>query len=284
MSDQTSSSRLAGCFGAVWAMLKMFLVVLLGIALGVGLFTVGQYAYLGLWAPIESNSQAVQQLQESLDLERQETDELRRQQEDLAQQIEMLVSEGAGQLQSLQQAQEEQIEALREIEGRLVTLEEAADQQQAALGAQAETLDSLIGAGDTYAEELAGLYDALEGAQENIHALGAAVDSLQQAVEEPRAAVLDLQLRTLLLRAQGEALQARLNLMRNNADTAGRYLDMTAATLQQALDLAPDEQRAAIVALQERVATAQQDLTDNPFAVPEEVDILWQAIGTVIGP
>jgi len=172
MSDQPSSSRIVGCFGVVWAVLKMFLVVLLGIALGVGLFTAGQYAYWGLWAPIESNSQAVQQIQEAFDREQQETDELRRQQEDLAQQIEMLVSEGASQLQALQQAQEEQAATLGGIEGRLVTLEEAVDRQQAALDAQAETLDGLIAAGDTYAEDLAELHDALEGARENIHAPG----------------------------------------------------------------------------------------------------------------
>jgi len=282
MNNQTISSLLGGCFHALRVVVNLLIVIVLGIIVGVGALTVGQYAYWGLWSPIKSNVQAIHQLQDSRDQTQQAVESLRLQQESLTRQVKMLSTEREQQLKQLQAAQSEQVARLKEIENQVTALRKETHQLKEVVTARKKLLEQIMNQSIRNTEELSATQRSLAGGQTETNTLRKEVDTLQQAFVDSQTELEDLWLRVLLLRAQGEALQARIHLMRSNTESADRDLKLIAATLQQALDTAPQEQRAAVVALQDRVTTAQTDLVDDPLAVPEEVDALCRAIGTLI--
>ncbi len=282
MNSKSTSSPLVGCFRAVWTLAKFTVVILLGIVVGAGIFTAGQYAYWGLWSPISSNTQAIHQLQETGTQTQKDIGDLQLQVRTLSKEAETLTAQREAQLQRLQKTQEEQLSRLQTIEEQLATIQDQTARVQEKLVVQDQALEILTNQSISNTATISQVQQLAEGAHASIQALTEEISATQAALAGPQAAVVNLEMRLLLLQAANQTLQARLHLSRSNVEAAGRDLDLVGTTLQQALTVAPQEWHAAIVSVQERVTTAKQDLTDNPLAVPEEVDLLWKAISTLV--
>ncbi|NOZ04768.1 MAG: hypothetical protein GXP41_00225 [Chloroflexi bacterium] len=282
MNSKNDSSPLVGCFRTVWTLGKFTVVILLGIVAGVGIFTAGQYAYWGLWSPISSNTQAIHQLQETGTQTQKDIGDLQLQVRTLSKEVTDLTSQRETQLQRLQKRQEEQRSRLKTIEEQLATIQDQTARAQKKLVVQEQALEILTNRSISNTATISQVQILAEVAHASIQVLSEEISATQTALAGPQAAVVNLEMRLLLLQAANQTLQARLYLSRSNVEAAGRDLELVDTTLQQALAVAPQEWHAAIVSLQERVATAKQELTDNPLAVPEEVDLLWKAISTLV--
>ncbi len=282
MKSKNSSSPLVGCFHAVWTFVKLTVVILLGIVAGIGIFTAGQYAYWGLWSPISSNTQAIHQLQETGTQTQKDIGDLQIQVRTLSKEVEALTSQREAQLQRLQKAQEEQLSRLKTTEEQLAAIQDQTTRVKEKLAVQEQALEVLTNQSISNTATISQVQILAEVAHASIQVLTEEISATQTALAGPQAAVVNLEMRLLLLQAANQTLQARLHLSRSNVGAAGRDLELVDKTLQQTLAVAPQEWHAAIVSLEERVTTAKQDLADNPLAVPEEVDLLWKAISTLV--
>ena len=181
---------------------------------------------------------------------------------------------------------------------RIAELEKNLSSQSERVAGYAERLTGLKDELDARATQIAGLEVSLIDGDQRIADLEKGLSSQNEGVAElaarlaeleaeavaPEEEIAWLKVQSLLLKASQEAIKARIRLIQNNPGAAKEELELVEASLMAAFELGDDEARAAISNLQDRLADVMRDITENPFAASEGLEILWRGIDALIGP
>ena len=132
-------------------------------------------------------------------------------------------------------------------------------------------------------QRIADLEKGLSSQSEGVAELGARLAELEAEAVAPEEEIARLNVQDLLLKASQEAIKARIRLIQNNPGAAKEELGLVGASLSAAFELGDEEAKAAISELQDRLADVMGDITENPFAATEELEILWRGIDALIG-
>ncbi len=207
----------------------------------------------------------------------------------------------AREVAQVRQTQEEaaaQVAALREtLERRQAELEAKVSQmeEQVALVGRAAEEARLLFEKDGEAislearlQEIDTLRLELEKAQEEF---AAQLNALEQSVvdqvarqgeETAQALSLELRWKSLLIKAQGEALLALFYYAEGNRGLAKDELTVAAATLQQALEEAPEEVREQIRPVTDLAEEAKSALILEQPSARDQLNLLWHRINALI--
>ena len=247
-----------GCwnrFGrAIAVLLRLIFVVLIAIFIGVGIYYGAPWVYWRLVVPIQDTAARVEMLQR--DLENTRTD---------------WNTDLTGQGQRIS-ALESDLAVQR---GRVAALEADMGRMDEALTAQGETLSELQTALDSAEEATAQLGDDVE-------ALYGELDTLRVEVADPNRVAAAFERRLILLQAWGEILKARLHLLEDNPGNARQALALARANLDQVIVLSPKPEAEALIAIQERLDTADTAIEERPFVAINELEIIWRDLDTFI--
>ncbi len=305
MPEKQKRSPLARILGFFWALIKFILVLAIIVALGVGIYWGGYYAYWGIVSPIASNTNAINLLQDDLETVRSELSrELAAQNEKTAQ-LSTQVADYEERITGLKDELTAGVARIAELEEALVD----GDQRMADLESELSSQNERVAG---YEEGIAGLKDDLDAKAARIAKLEETLVDRDRRIadletglssQSDRAAGLDARLveletkagvpaeeiagfkvQVLLLKASQEAIKARIRLIQNNPGAAKEELGLVGASLSAAFELGDEEAKAAISELQDRLADVMRDIDENPFAAAEELEILWRGIDALIGP
>jgi predicted RNase H-like nuclease (RuvC/YqgF family) len=237
--------------GFLWGLVKLILALAVIVALAVGIYYIGLYAYYGILAPINSNTNVLNLLQRDLEEARQEFD------------------------QELQ-ARDKQIAQLEKQLGQLAIEQEEVKTLEETVADQIQRLAAL---GDTLAMADAGLTEL----EARLADLAREMDALAMEVATPKAEMARLRIRTLLLQASSHALKARIWLMQNNAGLAKEELRLIEPTLESIEQMGGKEIQEVAEDLRTRLDATLEAIDENPFLASEELDILWHEINEALG-
>jgi chromosome segregation ATPase len=285
-------------------MLRLFFVVLLGIALGVGVYFGLVVLYNRYVVPVQAHSIQIAQLEtrevelraaatrgmsdvrERLDTVRQQSNEglqaaaaletrvaaVATAQEALAGSLDELQADltAAQAAQEATQAELERLEAAGEpLQEGLETVQTAQEQAQSALDAVQSEQASLLRA----VEALQGEVEALEEARAEA-ADRAALESGAPDAEALAALRRDL----TVLRAMDLLTRARMLLLQSNYALAGSNVRAARDLLVAQQSDAPAAQAQALGEVVERLDAALDDLPGLPVAAADEIDGAWQLL------
>jgi uncharacterized coiled-coil protein SlyX len=235
-------------------LLRLIFIVVIAILIGVGVYYGAPWVYWRLVIPVQDNTARVEILQRDLENTRANwSTELTEQ----GQRISALESDLA--------AQKERIAALEVDMGRTDEV----------LTAQEKTLSELQTALDSTGEETAQLED-------NVETLYDELDTLRNEIADPDRVAAAFERRLILLQAWGEILKARLHLVENNAGDARQALALARANLERVIALSPEPEAQALIAIRERLDTADQAIEERPFVAINELEIIWRDLDTFI--
>lgn len=303
--EKQKRSPLARILGFFWALIKFILVLAIIVALGVGIYWGGYYAYWGIVSPIASNTKAINLLQDDLEAARSELDrELTAQDEKITQLstqmanyeeqiagLEHELAAGAARIAELEESLVDRDQRIADLEEKLSSQSErVADHEERITGlkdeldAKAARITELEESLVDRDQRIADLERGLSSQNEGVAELGARLAELEAEVTTPEEEIARLNVQALLLKASQEAIKARIRLIQNNPGAAKEELGLVGASLSTAFELGDEEAKAAISELQDRLADVMRDIDEKPFAVAEELEILWRGIDALIGP
>ena len=228
------------------AIVILVLVILLGAAFGVVAYLFVPLGVQALLQPVEENSTRIATLEAEL----------------AALEAEQAETAGAQQ------------EFLAEQQDRLDEMVTTLGDQNAELASQADMLDEF--------EALLDDFDAtLNNQEETLTDFDARVDTLEE--ELPGSAEFAaLNRNVVLLTAWQEVLKARLRLVQNNPGAALDELALAQSTLQALYEQSGEEQQAELDPILERLELVVANITANPFAATEDLEIVWHDLDRLI--
>lgn len=227
---------------ALRAIILLILVVLLGAAIGLAVFLFVPLGVRAFLQPVEENTARIAELEAELE---EQAELIEAQQELLAEQQDSL---------------DEMAAALGDQDGRL------ADQDGAL-----EEFETALGAFETGLEEQGAL---VAGFEERVTALE---DDLPGTGD-----VATLNRNIALLTAWQEILKARLRLVQNNPGSALDELALAQSTLQAVYAASDEAQQAELDPILMRLDLVIENLTENPFAATEDLEIAWHDLDQLI--
>jgi hypothetical protein len=224
------------------AVILLVLVILLGAAIGLAVYVLVPLGIQAFLQPVEENSARIAELEA-----------------ELAEQAVVV------------QAQEE---LLTEHEERLGEVVVTLDGQDAALADQAEALEAF--------EVALGNFDATLGDQEEmLTGFDERVGMLEEDLPGS-ADIAALNRNVALLTAWQEVLKARLRLVQNNPGLALDELALAQSTLQALYASSSEEQQAELDPILERLDWVVENITENPFAATEDLEVAWHDLDRLI--
>jgi chromosome segregation ATPase len=243
VEEQPESSSEGSWMGRfILGLARLFLVALLGIALGVGLY-LGVPALLRAWMePVEANSAQILQLEEVLD----------RLEEQQGRALDGMSERIAG-LEGDSTAQQEMLSEL--------------DSQTTLLGEDLEDIESQL-------DRVESLSDQLESLAEDLAELQLEVGELAESEPEPGAEISALQAQLQRLQAMTLISRARLELLRGNYGLAEENLAEARAVFDDQL-LA---QGSSIIAVIERLDLAIESLPETPTVAAQDLEAAWRLL------
>ncbi|MCB0076452.1 MAG: hypothetical protein KDD73_03445 [Anaerolineales bacterium] len=258
MATQTQQRSMGGrVIGFIGALLRWLIVIVLGIALGIGIYWGGQALYVTVnetMARIDSLEQSVAAEQEAV------TNQFA--QRDLR--FATLEGEMIGQQQRIAQ--------LEPAVGDLTTQVESLTQQAAAAGDAVTELQGSVGTlqsdGQALSQSLDGIDLALFNAEDNI------ATAQQQ--------VVGLQRTALMVSAQGNLLNAIAALQDQNGGTARDYATRARDTLALAVPMMADGSTASIQGVVDQLTELEGQLEADPFAAQPQLESIWRSLDSLI--
>lgn len=221
---------------------RLFLVAILGIALGIGLY-IGVPALLQAWMePVEANTARIEQME--ADLER-----LQNQQQQSLEGLSARVAALEGQTTAQQ-------ETLSELNSQIATLEEELVSVQGSL------------------DEVDGLSAQVGDLEQTVAEQASELEALAEAEGEPSDELQALQDRIDRLQAMTLISRARLELLQSNFGLAQENLEQARASFDDQL-LGDDS---PILAVLERLDLAIQALPDTPSVAAQDLEAAWRLL------
>ncbi len=231
---------------ALGVTLRVLLVVLIGVGLGVGAYWGVPAVYRDFIAPVQQNTQQLEQ-------SRAELADLR-----AAQRV----------------ASATQLAQLADIQGEIAQQGEDLSALQADVGslqASQPTLAAGVRSLDRLDSDLADLQAAATRTAGQIEALGVAAST-------PNSTIQAVDQRLEILRLMQLVSQARLSLAEGNLGQAGTDVESAKAALSDLITRTGEDHQAALQDVGTRLDLAQQEAKANPSVAAGDLDIAWQLL------
>lgn len=286
-SDTNTDTQSTDWFARFWKfVLRLILAVVLGLALGAGLYWGGVTVFERVVRAIQDNSQGIEALEVRLQLVE---DQMEQQNSDQRTRLQALEVSGDRQRADMDDLQG-QIEALTAAQDAL--LEDAVVELQRMLDAAAADQDDLQ-------NELAAITADLEGLRSEIDDLAGDLDSQQAendafsqklADSEERMALIEAQwdeelaqISEILLQIQKfKAIElltrSRYHLVQNNLGLAGQDIQSAYDLLSPLQDEIPEAQADQFAEILIHLESALAYLPQQPVAAADDVDSAWNLL------
>lgn len=224
--------------------LRLLLVILLGGAIGVGIYYGIPALYRDFIQPIQTNTQRISALEETL----------ARTQVDIRERHSTLST------------------SVIEVEGDVAKQREGLAELQAqgdGLGSRIEDLDSGL-------EEMQSLSDHLQKLEENLNELDSRLGSLEKAFEEDDPPIEHLQYQIQLLRVMELVTRSRYWMIQDNNGKASEDL-LAAKGILEALDEKFQEEE-LLDSIIERLDQVLFEIPLSPIIAADDLEIVWQLL------
>jgi hypothetical protein len=226
--------------------LRLLVVLILGIALGVGLWTGVPAVYRGYIEPVRRNSGQIANLQATLDR----------------------AEAQAG-------SQSDQVGSrLTALETRMADLAK----QVTAAQAEIDALNAAWGTGGDRTAELQRVAGSADSLQTQTQDLAARVSALEAASSAPGAPASKLSRQVQLLRALELLTQARLWLVQNNSGKAGEAIGEARAIVTGVAAQASEGEAGALNAVGDRLGLVLKELAATPAVAADDLEIAWKML------
>jgi hypothetical protein len=227
-------------------LLRIFVVIVLGIGLGAGLFYGSQKLYRDFIAVAQENRARLDQIENDLAL----SDEM--------------VETQMDQLE----------ERLVELEGRLAVQAE----EIAAFEARVESMRSLQDAQGDEVSELAFLPDDITDLEGTILQIVSKVNAIDAELTARGLPADQLQFQLQLVRTMAILTRARVSLIHDNMGLASQDISAAVEVLNDMLERGTQEQIETIEPILNRLELALEDVTKSPIIAADELEIAWKLL------
>lgn len=231
---------------ALGVILRVLLVVLIGVGLGVGAYWGLPAVYRDFIAPVQQNTQQLEQSQAEL--------------------VDLRAAQRA--------ASATQLAQLADIQGEIARQGEDLSALQADVGSLKANQPTLAAGVRSLAQldsSLAELQAAATQTAGQIEALGAAAST-------PNPTMQAVNQRLEVLRLMQLVSQARLSLAEGNLGQAGTDVASAKAALTDLITRSGEDHQAALQDVSTRLDLAQQEAKANPSVAADDLDIAWQLL------
>jgi archaellum component FlaC len=232
--------------------LRMLVVLVLGIAIGVGAYYGVPALYRATILPMQENTQRIANL-------------------------ELAVEQG----EDAAQLQAEQIrDRLTEIEGRQAQHGE----QLAAVAAELEHLNEVLEEQSDQKDRLLDMADQLEDLTSDLEDIVSRVETLETLLVDAQLPTENVEYRLQLVRAMTLLARARLWLIEDNLGMAADDVSAVRDSLNEMIEVGSEADVLELTPIVERLDLALEDLRLAPAVAGDELEIAWKLLAAATAP